>query len=361
MNFVTSGSGAGMAVTMAWTTPFGKDTGVKVRVTGENSQMLRGLQVKNGEAFSMGEAVPTDMMYAVKGFAEKDGGPWQARIYYPIAIGESGYAVAKDSGIKTPKDIKPGTRIIYITFVPIGKTVMEALLAWGNIDPKTIEWVPAPTIQANTDLLKDGKGDVAFGYPQTPYWMQAEAAPRGLAWITLDNKADPTGADRFVKLYPWFDGFAPMTQGPPSAKGVLSLKTWAPYITRAESDNELVFRISQWLDKNYSMYKDAGAWSADMTVDNLIKLAEHNFTPLHDGTVRYLQGLGKWTDAHEKRQQLNIANMTKWVDGYKAAMKAAQSTGIPIDPNNEAWINFWEKYKNDNPMPLLANFQKGLG
>ncbi|MCX8126783.1 MAG: hypothetical protein N3E40_06590, partial [Dehalococcoidia bacterium] len=213
---------------------------------------------------------------------------------------------------------------------------------------------------ANTALLRDGRGDVAFGYPQTPYWMQAEAAPRGLAWLNLDPKEDPAAVDRFIKLFPYFDGFAPMTQGPQSVKGVIGMVNWSPYTVRAEADPELVYNIVKWLHLNYDKYKDAHPWAAEMTIDNLMKLAEHSFEPLHDGTVRYLRELGKWTDAHEKRRQQNIANMTAWVEAYKKAMEQATQRGIPIDPNNEAWINFWENYKKEAKLPPLANYQKGL-
>jgi len=358
---IISTSGAGNAVAIAWSTPLSRETGMRVRITTEDSQMLRHLAVKNGEAFTTGEMVPPDMMQAVKGYASKEGGPWQARIMYPIAKADSGFATTRDSGIKTPKDIKPGTRIIYMTFAPMGKTLMEALLAWANVDPKSVEWVPAASIEANATLLRDGRGDIAFGYPTTPYWTQAEAAPRGLAWINLDPKADPAGADRFAKLFPFFDGFAAMTQGPPSTRGVAGMINWSPYVVRADANADLVYNLVRWLDVNWDKYKDGHPWAMEMTIDNLMKLAEHNFVPLHDATVKYLKEKGKWTDAHEKRRQDNIANITAWVDGYKTAMDQASQRGIPIDPNNEAWIKFWEDYKVQAKLPVLANFQKGLG
>jgi TRAP transporter TAXI family solute receptor len=341
----TGTGGAGHTTATAWSTPFSKDTGVAFRITGEDSQMRRFQMIKQGQVLMGGEEPPIDMMEGTSGFAIKDGGPFPARTVYPISRADSGYATAKDSPIKTPKDIKPGTRIIYMTFAPVGRNVMESLLAWANVDPKDVQWVEANSIQANTSLLKDGKGDIAFGYPATPFWLEMEAAPSGLAWMTLDPAADPAGAKRFTEKMQTGFQFGSMVAGAKSAIGVKSMTTIAPYVTTASTDAELVYNLVKWLDKNYASYKDGAPWTPFMTVDNLLVLAGQSWIPLHDGSVKYLKEIGKWNDNLEKSRQAKLAQLDKWVNGYQDAIKKAEAQGITVDGKNDAWVKFWENYK----------------
>jgi hypothetical protein len=359
MTIASSGTGgAGHAAGVAWSTPLSKETGMAFRITGEDSQMRRFQMIKQGQVLMTGEAPPTEMMEGTAGFATKDGGPFPARIVYPISRADSGYATAKGSSIKTPKDIKPGTRIIYMTFAPVGRNIMEALLAWAQVDPKDVQWVEANSIQANTSLLKDGKGDIAFGYPATPFWLEMEAAPSGLAWMTLDTAADPAGAQRFTDKLIMDTQFGPMVAGPKSAIGVKSMTVIAPYVTTASTDPELVYNLVKWLDKNYAGYKDGAPWTPFMTVDNLMLLATQNWVPLHDGSVKYLKEIGKWSDALEKSRQAKIAAVDKWVKGYADAIKQAEAKGITVDGKNEAWVNFWADYKKANNLPIMKAITK---
>lgn len=359
MTIVATGSGgAGHTTATAWSAPFSKDTGVAFRITGEDSQMRRFQMIKQGQVLMGGEAPPTEMMEATSGFATEDGGPFAARVVYPISRADSGYATAKDSPYKTPKDIKPGARIIYMTFAPVGRNIMEALLAWAQVDPKDVQWVEANSIQANTNLLKDGKGDIAYGYPATPFWLEMEAAPSGLAWMTLDPVADPAGAQRLTDKMIMDTQFGAIVAGPKSAIGVKSLTTIAPYVTSASTDPELVYNLVKWLDKNYASYKDGAPWTPFMTVDNLLVLATQNWVPLHDGSVKYLKEVGKWNDTLEKSRQAKIAAVDKWVKGYADAIKQAKAKGLTIDGKNADWVKFWEDYKKANNLPIMKAITK---
>jgi len=203
----------------------------------------------------------------------------------------------------------------------------------------------------------DGKGDVALAYHTTPTWYEAEAAPHGLTWLELDWEKDPEAAQRFLHYFPW-SGFGICTGGLPTAEGVPMGMSIPPYITSADTDPELVYRIVKWLDENYDRYKDGAPWCATMTMDNLMKLAgDAHYEPLHDGAVRYLEEIGLWTDELETLRQFNIEQMTKWVDGYQAAIAMADERGIDVNPDNDEWQEFWENYKTERDLPMLVNYQ----
>jgi hypothetical protein len=93
-----------------------------------------------------------------------------------------------------------------------------------------------------------------------------------------------------------------------------------------------------------------------MTAEVMTELAESDFIPVHEGTIRYLKEKDLWTAAHETRNQLNIDNLTKWVDAYAAAIDLADEKGIVVHPTNEEWMNLWEDYKNGLTLPTLKMF-----
>jgi hypothetical protein len=129
------------------------------------------------------------------------------------------------------------------------------------------------------------------------------------------------------------------------------------YVTRVQTDPELVYRIIKWLDENYDRYKDGAPWCKTMTLDNLVALAQEHYEPIHDGAVRYLKEKGLWTDALEARNKYNTELMTKWVDAYQTAIGMADDRGIVVKSDNVDWQKLWEDYRASENLPLLVYFQ----
>ena len=99
----------------------------------------------------------------------------------------------------------------------------------------------------------------------------------------------------------------------------------AAYITSVNTDPELIYQMVKWLDENYDRYKESSSWAASMTLDNLMQLAEAHYEPIHEGTVRYLEEKGLWTEELEARRQYNVEQMTLWVDAYQTAISMAET------------------------------------
>jgi len=333
---------------IAWSTPLAEETGMKVRVVCVHDHATRYRWMSEGIIFMGGiTRSGKENLEALDMYATRDGGPWKTRTVYPIGKYDMGFVVLGDSGIKTPHDIKPGMKIIYFSYVATGRSAMEALLAWGQVDPEDVVWVPAGSIGANLRLLMEGKGDVAYGFTTLwGGWYEAEAGPHGLGWIAMDAKADPEGAKRYLAIRPE-TAFGVMTTGVPSARNVPAMSRISVYMTRADSDPELVYRLVKWLDENYDKFKDAHPQAEFMTIDYLMTPAETSFQPLHEGTVRYLEELGRWTPAHEARRQQNIDLINTWVEAYQAAIEMADERGIAVNPENEEWLELWGSYKED--------------
>jgi len=329
---------------------------MKVRVVTEASQVMRNMWLKKGTVYFAVFEAAEDMLEANDVWATRDGGPFPVRYVYSSAKADTGYCAVGDSGIKTPYDIKPGTKIIYLTALGArARTLMETILAWGQVDPEDVEWVPASSWTVVSKLMIDKKGEVSIGSPITPVWYEVEACPHGLTWIELNASEDPEGAQRFLELYPSAQ-FGVMSQGVPSAHGVWGMTSLKGNCTRADTDPELVYHLVKWMDENHEKYKDAHVVCPTITIDTLMGLAETSFIPLHDGTVRYLEEKGLWTEAHEKRQQQNIELIDRYIAAYQAAIILADDKGIDVDPENKAWLELWESYKRELGLPRFKMF-----
>jgi hypothetical protein len=271
-------------------------------------------------------------------------------------LSSTSYAVLGNSEIKTPYDIKPGMKMLLITIAEEPQLAMLALCAWGQVNPNDITWVPVNNVAQMTRMLMDGVIDLTYANTVSPGWYEAEAAPSGLRWIPLDAENDPEGAERYLQWSP-SSTFGISTGGVPSSEGVPMVVGVIPYITRADSDPELVYRIVKWMDENYDRFKDGSPWAKASTIDNLMSLANSHYEPIHDGAVRYLEEKGLWTEELEARNKYNIEQMTLWVEAYQTAINMADKQDILVSPDNDEWQEFWESYRQSLDLPLLSAYQ----
>ena len=333
----TSTGSATYAMSVAWTTPLAEDTGIMVRVIAEESRTLRMKWLKEGIFFCSTESQGGKaLMEANEEYATRDGGPIELRQFYPVGTYEQSYVTRGDSDIKTPRDIKPGTRIVDLVFMPAYNE--DALLAWAQVDPEDIVWVPAANTAAMAKLIMDGKADLVFSsHSASSRWYEAEAAPHGINFIDMNPEEDPEGAARYWAIEPEnFLGI--MSAGVPSSVGKWGRVNISTYQLTVKQDAELVYHVAKWLYENWDKYKGAHSWGKDMTIENLLIIAETNFSPLHDGSVRLLLELGMWTDAHEARQQYNVDRLTQYVTAYQAAIDFADEQGMEVHPVLEAHL-----------------------
>ena len=351
--------GVAYAAALAWGTPLADDTGMKVRVVSVESGVVQRRYLAEGRFFA---AVlgPTDQQLRVitQDMAERDMGAKQWREVYAFSKVNMGFALRGDSDIKSPYDLK-GKKVGWIsTWGEPAKNLARALLRWGNISDDEVTWVPLAGAADCGPAIRDGRVDVVFdNSTSSPWWYEVEASPGGLKWMNLDAKKDPEAAVRFEKVFPASVVWGTVDGGVPSSLGVKSLIGLSAYETIATYDEETVYHVVKWLHENYDRFKDANPACRSMTIDNFMALAETSFLPIHEGTVRYLKELGMWTDAHETRQQQNIALLTKWEDAYQTAIGMADDKGIPVNAKSDAWFELWSKYRDSLPYPAFKQFR----
>jgi len=342
----------------AWGAYLEDDTGMKVRLVVNEDPVIGRLWSKTGmlQLGTIQAGTSSDQKGEGK-WGIRDLGPWQHHIVWPQLKGGMGYAVKGDSGIKTPYDIKPGMKILFLSFlVPAGRQWMEQLLAWGNVDYDDVEWVAAGNINAMYTMLREGKVDVSVGWPTGPGWLELEAAPGGLSWIELNSEEDPEAAARFLEVDPTASFGVYGTSGAPSAAGLWMQSSLHSYSSAWDTDPDLIYNLVKWLDENYDLYKDSHPLVVAMTIENIMTLAETSFMPIHAGTAKYLEEKGLWTPAHEARRQQNIDLIDKYIEAHQTAIALADEQKIAVDPANEEWTELWENYRKGLNLPEYTMF-----
>ncbi|RJQ37052.1 MAG: hypothetical protein C4555_06980 [Dehalococcoidia bacterium] len=348
---IIAGSGVGVAVAKSWGGVLSADTGMRVRVAAEDNVVHRLRYVANGlfHITAGGTAKTRQMLVAEPAFAWRDGGPFPVRVAWSQSRDNAGFIVRADSRIKTIYDIKPGTRMVRLSAAATSP-IYDLLLAWAKVRKDEITWIAPKNADDKIPAVMDGRADLSFAIPTSAPVYQAEKTPPGIRWIELNAAEDPEGARRARAVDPLIN-FAPIINGVPSSLGVWGTCGISLYTTRAATDEDLVYHLAKWLDENWAKYRDLHSWNKYMTREVLVQELEHTFLPCHPGLVRYLEELGLWTEAHQRRQKENIALVDRYREAYRAAIDIADDKEIVVSPDSEKWLALWESRKKALGLP----------
>jgi uncharacterized protein len=354
VHFTASGD-SGLAKYVSWTSLMEADTDMAIRVIPE-ADPGTGLQyLPRGDAFisSASKNILASVIEAKEDQAYRNGGAFQMRVVWAHDLANAGFFVRGDSKIKTIYDIGPGTRFSVWNMRPSTLNPPRSLLAWVQVPEKDIVWVDAGDFEGAMRAIAEGRADIAFGFPTSPMLLEVASAPHGIRFVDLNAAADPDGARRWQANDPLYS-FAPMASGIKEAQDVWGTVGYILDIADASADPDLVYHTAKWLDDNYDRYKDAYDSNKYMTIDHLTEALKTTFIPVHEGLIKYLDEKGLWTDAHDKRQQENIALLATYREAYDAAIALADSRGITIAPTNPAWLELWETYKVEHKIPKVG-------
>ncbi len=344
---------ANYAMMIAWGAVLEQTTGMRIRVIPESSSIVRHRWLKQEmvqiQMHSIQEAANGIM--GVLGYQARDSGPLQMRAFWQSYICPWGFVVRGDSDIETIYDIKPETKIGIVPGFALTVRSVDALLA---LLEREATIVPTASHVASIRALGEGKVDVILTSPTTGVVYELEASPHGIRWLPLPTMAeDPEAVKRWLSMSP-VDVFSPATLGVESARGLNMIAGGQMYVVRADISTELIYHLTKWFDENYDAYKDKHILLPEMKIDIVKAGMEPIFLPVHEGAVRYFKEKGMWTADDDARQEENMKLVTRYVEGYEAAIDMADQRKIKVDPMNEEWVQLWENYKKDvNLQPIL--------
>jgi len=350
MTMGTLMSGTSNQVAMAsWVPLMEKSTGMKIRMLSESNYPLAGRWLKQNviSSYVFTETNYIEELTANKGYATREGGPNpMARLLWLGQVGYSAYLVRADSNVKTPYDLR-GKKFSY----PKGYTSVErlnkALLAWGNITTDDIIIIPFSDYGSHIRGFLNGKADICLCNPMSPQAYEAEGIPGGILWLDLNPKKDPEGAARFWEIVPERN-FGECTLGVESAKSkwVITAPFYI-YTSLSNIDEDLGYHMAKWLNENFDLYKDDYISNQTMDINLVMDNIKNSLIPVHEGTKRYLDELGKWDEDLELQYKDNLELLNTYYVSYQEAINLADNKGIKVDPDNIEWIELWENYQNE--------------
>ena len=342
--------GTGENIYRSWGSLLQADTGVKVHVAGENDTVDIYRWLGHLRLVDMAGIAPIEATHMLMGdgrYCVRDGGPFRVRVVWVYSKGASGFFTRGDSRIKTPRDIKPGTRICNMTYVSAMRN-LDGLLAWAGVSREDIVWINVSNAVENYKAVIEGRADIASSYPSALIMLEAEKNPHGLGWINMNAKADPEGAKRFRECDP-IANFGPVYTGVKSAIGSWAVTGINFEQTSADTDPELVYHLVKWLDENYPRFKDKHSSNRFRNRETLLEGLRNTFMPCHEGLIAYLKDLGVWTKAHDIRQKENQELVDRYAAAYQECMRLADEKKIWVARESEEWVNLWQNRRKFLP------------
>jgi thimet oligopeptidase len=292
---------------------------------------------------------PNILIQIFDGYGERTGpypGFWDVRIVWPNRVHFEGYIVNYESEINTVYDIKPGIRFADYD----GNTRFNSgLLNWVGLGEDEVTWVPCDTYQAALKSVAAGESDITYASLTQLDGIQSDYSTVRL--LELPAREDPTGAQRLLDQAGAYNFVPAYGVEFPGSDDITTLANIDVLTAFVDEDAELIFHFVQWLDENYgafpqnSEYRGEHSYDTDMTLENLLLLADTSYLPLHEGVVAYLELKGLWTLGREQRQQYNVQIMKSYARDYRDAMFYAQVRGIYIHRDNPAWIEHWNQQR----------------
>lgn len=234
-----------------------------------------------------------------------------------------GVAVAADTGVKTPADLK-GKRVAFIRGDNALNIGTEAYLAYGGLTWKDVQQVVFPGYGRSFEGLIAGQVDAAFTMSVTPPAQQLAASPRGIVWPELDPN-NAAGWKRMQEVAPYFQPHK-MTAaaGGISAEKPVNFASY-PYpivVTNANYDADTAYNLIKAMIEDYPEYKDAAPGNDGYALEQ----QEMKWVvPFHDGVVRYYKERGIWTADMQKHQDMLVKRQQILADAWKKYMASNPS------------------------------------
>jgi len=321
-------------------------TNIDVRIMPIDTQIGVALEMRSN-VMDCAYYTSTGMFFLAHGldvFGTSEWGPQPVRGTL-MGMGGVGWAVAANSDIKEWADMK-GKKVAITPGAPLTTTATLAFLAFGGITSDDVERVVVSGTSGAYNALIDGTLDGAYMpfVGASSYTM--EGSPRGLRWLLMDPDNDE-GWKRLQKLMPYGPFLSKNGAGCSEEKPIQGAGYNMGFFSYKDANPDITYIISKAIYEGYDSYKDV---SADLKYwdQKLLLSYENQIMPIHDGTVKFLKDIGKWTPEMEKWQAWKVKQETGRLEGWPKVVQMAKDKNIQV--GSEEFRAMWLEFLGQNEL-----------
>ncbi len=277
----------------------------------------------------------------------------QIRLVYMLMDSPLFFYTAADSKIETIYDLKKGGFKVAVAVSDPGDQAIceDGLPAFLGLTreeaDKLITWVKLGSWGEQTKAAIEGTADVSCVPAASASAYEYAASPRGIRVLDMPL-SDKEGWERWLAIEP---GFMPgeCTYGVDEALGHDMFIGYYLITALVDTDEEMIYQLTKWHNENYDGFKDQHPNCARIRMDSFRSFLDISPFPVHEGTIRYLREIGKWTVEDDKWNEEAIDLMEKYIEAWDNAAAEAKSKNIEISVANQQWLDLYDGYKRDLP------------
>lgn len=310
-----------------------KAHGTRVRLLPSGSGVGRLLPMLQGQASNAWLA--NELYFATRGifdFATPDWGPQNLRTICgrPASFG---IAVTEESGIETIEDLR-GRRMAYAAANPSVSIKVDTMIASKGLTRDDVEVIEFPSYGDTLRALTQGQADAAGSALTSAALNELEASPRGIRWLSFDPN-DAALWENMNEIAPLFSPFRETIGVGVTGKDPVDIVAYKyPMITvKHDANADETYAFLKAVHESFDAFKDAAPIMERWHIDLISSVPLD--APLHEGAVRYLQEIDKWSDEQQAWNDGAIAEIDALREAWPGFLEA--NSGLSEDEFATAW------------------------
>ena len=331
------GSSGYMQVGHVSTTLFEKH-GIKIRVIPAGTDIPRVYPIRLKDAVVAFHGLGSYFMQeGLEDFRTMEWGPQPVRALYFAQHPGLALGIRGDSDIKSYKDMK-GKKIAAF---PSGALTLisEQHLAFAGLTWDDVQRVECPGYSVAIKMVMEGKIDATHINPTASLAYEMEAKPHGIRYIEMPKDYEE-GWKRVKAKNPAYGYFKAEIGAGVSKENPLDTVSYAYPIALAYDflDEDTAYIVTKLLHESYPEYaKKHKSLEAYWSPEGNLRLFDDYPLPMHNGAVRYLEEIGKWTPEREAKNEARL----KHQQDLKALWDATMEEALEKKMKSKAFPAFW--------------------